>query len=66
MDDKKLEMQIQLSSNQSIYFICGILLKHCNICAGPKSPHGLGLLWPKTDMFNFVCELEVEGAVTNA
>ena len=24
------------------------------------------LLWPKTDMFHFVCEFEVESAVTDA
>ena len=33
---------------------------------GQSHPMGGAILWPKTDMFHFVCEFEVEGAVTDA
>ena len=67
---KKLEMQLRLSSNQSICFICEILLKHCNICnymLCQSHPMGWGYFGPKLIiMFYFVCEFDVEGTVTDA
>ena len=62
-------MHLQLSYNQSQNVLYVILIKYCNICnymLGQSHPMGWVRLWPKIDMFHFVCELEVEGAVTDA